>query len=79
MHLKTVKFTTKGQNPVSIDHLTIRGNNVRQVLLPDALNLDARLVDDLPKPGPPREKAARPAGRGRGRGRGGRGRGRGRR
>lgn len=84
MHLKNVKLTRKGQNPVSMDHLTVRGNNIRYVLLPDALPLDPLLVDDTPKQGKPKEKDAAPhggRGRGRGRGRGGRssaGRGRGR-
>nr|ABI14393.1 small nuclear riboprotein Sm-D1 [Karlodinium veneficum] len=69
-HMKNVKFTVKGEPPVSMDHLTIRGNNVRYVILPDSIPLDTLLVDDakrLPKLG----KVAA----GRGRGRGGRGRG----
>ena len=36
-HLKTVKMTTKGKNPVSLEHLTIRGNNIRYYLLPESL------------------------------------------
>lgn len=74
-HLKTVKLTVKNRNPVQLDNLSIRGNNIRQYILPDGLNLDALLVDDTPKRGAPKERAGR--GRGRGRGRGvGRGRGR---
>ena len=38
-HLKTVKMTTKGKNPVSLEHLTIRGNNIRYFLLPESLPL----------------------------------------
>ena len=38
-HLKTVKMTTKGKNPVSLEHLTIRGNNIRSYLLPESLPL----------------------------------------
>jgi small nuclear ribonucleoprotein D1 len=49
-HLKTVKMTLKGRNPVNLDTLSIRGNNVRYFILPDSLNLDTRLVDDTPKP-----------------------------
>ncbi|CAM9447126.1 unnamed protein product [Phaeothamnion confervicola] len=85
-HLKNVKVTPKGKSAVTYDTLSIRGNNIRCYILPDNLNLDQLLIDDVPKqkvkPG-----AAAPAGRGRGRGRGrgvggrgggGRGRGRGR-
>jgi hypothetical protein len=48
-HLKTVKLTIKGQNPVTLDHLSVRGSQVRYVILPDSLNLDTLLVDDTPK------------------------------
>eukprot|EP01114_Cavostelium_apophysatum_P013974 TRINITY_DN3499_c0_g1_i1.p1 TRINITY_DN3499_c0_g1~~TRINITY_DN3499_c0_g1_i1.p1 ORF type:complete len:126 (+),score=19.78 TRINITY_DN3499_c0_g1_i1:68-445(+) len=75
-HLKTVKMTVKGKNPVTLDTLSIRGNNIRQYILPETLNLDTLLVDDTPKTKPKKEGAA--VGRGRGRGRGGpRGGGRG--
>lgn len=49
-HLKTVKMTLKGKNPVNLDYLSIRGNNIRCYILPDHLNLDSLLVDDAPKP-----------------------------
>ncbi|EOD11176.1 hypothetical protein EMIHUDRAFT_452526 [Emiliania huxleyi CCMP1516] len=48
-HLKHVKMTLKGRNPVSLDTLSIRGSNVRYFILPDSLNLDTLLVDDTPK------------------------------
>lgn len=48
-HMKSVKITLKGKNPVSLDTLSIRGNNIRYYLLPDNLNLDALLIDDTPK------------------------------
>mmetsp|Transcript_9080 Transcript_9080/g.8071 ORF Transcript_9080/g.8071 Transcript_9080/m.8071 type:complete len:110 (-) Transcript_9080:18-347(-) len=48
-HLKAVRMTVKGREPVSLDHLTVRGNNIRYVLLPDALPVDTLLVDDAPK------------------------------
>ena len=81
-HLKNVKVTLKGKNPVPMEHLTIRGNTIRYVLLPDHLNLDTLLIDDTPKQKVPKPAAAPSAPRGgRGRGgpvsRGGRGRGRG--
>jgi len=69
-HMKNIKFTVKGKPPVSMDHLTIRGNNVRYVILPDSIPLDTLLVDDskrLPKLG---KSTAAGRGRGRGRGRG---------
>jgi len=77
-HLKTVKMIVKGKNPVTLETLSIRGNNIRQYILPETLNLDTLLVDDTPK-----TKAKKEGGRGRGTGgarggRGGRGRGRGR-
>lgn len=75
MHLRAVKMTVKGRNPQSMESLSVRGNNIRHIILPDSLNLDTLLIDDTPKirPGAPKL-----AGRGRGRGRGGRGGGRGR-
>ncbi|OZJ02335.1 putative small nuclear ribonucleoprotein Sm D1 [Bifiguratus adelaidae] len=80
-HLKTVKMTVKNKDPVNLDTLSIRGNNIRYYILPDSLPLDTLLVDDAPK-SKAKKKDGPAAGRGRGRGmrggRGGRGRGRGR-
>lgn len=77
-HLKKVKATVRGKNPVSYATLSIRGNTIRAWILPDSLNLDALLVEDKIKT--TTTTAAGSAGgvgmgRGRGRGRGG-GRGR---
>jgi small nuclear ribonucleoprotein D1 len=47
--LSNVKLTVKGRNPVALEHLTIRGNNIRYVVLGDALQLDNLLTDDQPK------------------------------
>ncbi|KAF8820973.1 LSM domain-containing protein [Cardiosporidium cionae] len=80
-HLKNVKLTLKHRNPVSLDHLTIRGNNIRYFILPDSLPIDTCLVDDTPKNKPAKERPAMGRGRSRGggmRGRPMRGRGRGR-
>ena len=74
-HLKAVKMTVKGQNPVTLDSITIRGNNIRYVILPDSINLDSLLVDDTPKQNP--KGTSRRGGRGGGRCGRGRGRGRG--
>lgn len=49
-HLKTVKLKTRNHDPISLDALSIRGNNIRYFVLPDALPLDTLLVDDAPKP-----------------------------
>ena len=48
-HLKAVKLTVKGREAVALDHLTIRGNNIRYFLLPESLPLEQLLVDDAPK------------------------------
>ena len=34
-HLKAVKMTIKGRNPVSLDSMSVRGSNIRYVILPD--------------------------------------------
>ena len=86
-HLKAVKITAKGKEPVSYDTLSIRGNNIRFYILPDALPLEHLLIDEGPKSRRPRAdrgrggafgaRGGRGRGRGRGRARGGpRGRGR---
>jgi small nuclear ribonucleoprotein D1 len=76
-HLKTVKLVPKGKNPMNVELLSIRGNNIRYFILPDSLNLDTLLVDlDAPKTRPKRTDrpaagaGGAPRGRGRGRGRG---------
>ncbi|EFN79127.1 probable small nuclear ribonucleoprotein Sm D1 isoform X1 [Harpegnathos saltator] len=85
-HLKTVKMTIKNRDPVQLETLSLRGNNIRYYILPDSLPLETLLIDDTPKAKAKKKEAARGAARGRGRGarggrggRGGRGRGRGRR
>lgn len=85
-HLKKVKMTVKGKNPVSYSTLSIRGNTIRAWLLPDSLNLDALLVEDKVKStvasSSKQGGVGGNSGAGRGRGRGSRmgmGRGRGRR
>lgn len=82
-HLKAVKMTLKSKDPVQLETLSIRGNNIRYFILPESLPLDTLLVDDEPKKGRAGDRGLRGRGRGgpprgRGRGRGGpRGRGRG--
>ena len=49
-HLKKVKLILKGKNPIALDHMSVRGNNIRYFIMPDSLNLDTLLVDlDQPK------------------------------
>lgn len=85
--LRNVKMTIKGQDPVQLDAMNIRGSTIRYYILPDSLPLDTLLIDDAPKPkNKARKEVADRGGRGgrggmRGRGRGGggmRGGGRGR-
>ncbi|KAI3644094.1 hypothetical protein MP228_010258 [Amoeboaphelidium protococcarum] len=102
-HLKNVKLTpskkmlktatlppsAKAGDVVPLEQMSVRGNNVRYVLLPDGLPLDSFLIDDRPKikgrladgadSSKPRKSArtgAQGASSSRGRSRGGRGRGR---
>lgn len=48
-HLRSVKMTVKNRDPVQLDTLSIRGNNIRYYILPDSLPLDTLLVDETPK------------------------------
>lgn len=48
-HLKAVKMTVKNREPMQLDSLSIRGNNIRYFILPESLPLDTLLVDDAPK------------------------------
>ncbi|CAL5425261.1 unnamed protein product [Camellia sinensis] len=57
-HLKTVKLTLKGKNPVTMDHLSVRGNNIRYYILPDSLNLETLLVEETPRVKPKKPTAA---------------------
>lgn len=74
-HLKAVKMTLKNKDPVQLDTLSIRGNNIRYYILPDSLLLEVLLLDVNPKGKSRKKDMARGSGpRGvRGRGRGGRG------
>ncbi|CAG8475760.1 3617_t:CDS:2 [Paraglomus brasilianum] len=42
-------MTVKNKDPVHLDSLSIRGNNIRYYILPDSLPLDTLLIDDTPK------------------------------
>lgn len=45
-HLKVVKMTARGRNPVVLDTLSVRGSTIRDIILPDSLNLDTLLSFD---------------------------------
>ncbi|KAL9902102.1 probable small nuclear ribonucleoprotein Sm D1 [Glossina fuscipes] len=81
-HLKSVKMTIKNRDPVQLETLSIRGNNIRYFILPDSLPLETLLIDDTPKSKSKKKDTSRVGTRGRGRGTRGRGgprsRGRGR-
>ncbi|CAG9476946.1 small nuclear ribonucleoprotein Sm D1, putative [Plasmodium vivax] len=84
-HMKNVKVVIKNKNVgeynvntkqfLSLDHVTIRGNNIRYFILSDSLPLDTLLVDDTPKQKMSKDKGfaskgkMKPGGKGRGRGR----------
>ncbi|KAG9508747.1 Aldo-keto reductase family 1 member B10 [Fragariocoptes setiger] len=72
-HLKSVKMVPfRGANPISLETMSIRGNNIRYFILPDALSLATLLVDDTPKAKAKKRETATTTTRG---GRGGRARG----
>ena len=48
-HLKSVKMVVKDKASVTLDTLSLRGNNIRYFILPENLPLDTLLVDDTPK------------------------------
>uniref|UniRef100_A0A336MT55 Small nuclear ribonucleoprotein Sm D1 n=1 Tax=Culicoides sonorensis TaxID=179676 RepID=A0A336MT55_CULSO len=75
-HLKAVKMTIKNRDPVQLDSLSIRGNNIRYYILPDSLPLETLLIDDTPKS--KLKKRDQKGGRGAGGQRGGFAKGRGR-
>ena len=77
-HLKAVRLVAKGKHAVALDQLCVRGNTIRYFILPENLNIDALLVEEMNKSTTTRRTggggasaaAARDRGRGRGRGRG---------
>ena len=74
IHLRAVKMVIRNAEAQQLETLSIRGNNIRYVILPDSLQLDTLLVDDAPKPSKRKEADVAARGRGAARGvRGGRG------
>ncbi|KAG6208825.1 mRNA splicing protein smd1, partial [Claviceps purpurea] len=61
--LRNVKMTAKGQDPIPLETMNIRGSTIRYFILPDSLPLDTLLIDDAPKPkNKARKEAERSAG-----------------
>lgn len=58
-HLKTVKMIIKNRDPVQLDTLSLRGNNIRYYILPESLALETLLIDDTPKAKAKKKEAAR--------------------
>ncbi len=48
-HLKMVKMTLKGKEPIVLETLSIRGSTSRYYILPDSLPIDTLLIDDAIK------------------------------
>ena len=48
-HLKLVKLTAKGKPTIALENFSIRGNNIRHIVLPDYLPIETLLEDDGPR------------------------------
>ncbi len=46
IHLKFVKLTPRGKNPVKHENYSVRGSSIRHVVLPDELPIDVLLIQD---------------------------------
>ncbi len=44
-HLSTVKVVTKGKKPLTMEQLSVRGANIRYIVLPTELNYDRFLAN----------------------------------
>lgn len=49
----------KNRDPVQLDTLSLRGNNIRYYILPESLALETLLIDDTPKAKAKKKEAAR--------------------
>ena len=75
IHLKRAEVRLKGATTTTkAETLSVRGSNIRYVILPESINLDLLLIDDShkirPPSHPPTAKIGSRPGRGRGGGRG---------
>jgi small nuclear ribonucleoprotein D1 len=56
MNLRDAKMTVPHRDTIALEHITLRGNQVRMVLLPDELNLDSVLQETVAKSEKDKEK-----------------------
>ncbi|KAL7070455.1 hypothetical protein ACQ4LE_010520 [Meloidogyne hapla] len=63
IHLRNVQMSVNAYVKYELDSISIRGNNIRTIVLPDSLPLDVLLVDDEPRF---KSQQRRMSGRGRG-------------
>lgn len=75
LNLKNVKLQQKYQDPILLQYINVRGNQIRQILLPEDLNIDSVLEKSQTRikgqgAGPSAKPVKRGGLRGRGRGRG---------
>lgn len=52
-------MTAKNRDPIQLDTLSVRGNNIRYYILPDSLPMETLLIDDTPKAKAKKKEAAR--------------------
>uniref|UniRef100_A0A914MDU2 Sm domain-containing protein n=1 Tax=Meloidogyne incognita TaxID=6306 RepID=A0A914MDU2_MELIC len=63
IHLRNVQMSVNVYKKYELDSISIRGNNIRTIILPDSLPLDILLIDDEPRF---KSQQRRMSGRGRG-------------
>uniref|UniRef100_A0A915N500 Sm domain-containing protein n=1 Tax=Meloidogyne javanica TaxID=6303 RepID=A0A915N500_MELJA len=63
IHLRSVQMSVNAYKKYELDSISIRGNNIRTIILPDSLPLDILLIDDEPRF---KSQQRRMSGRGRG-------------
>lgn len=56
VHLKSVKLALKGKSVQLLENMTIRGNNIRYITLPDSLPIDTLLVEEPQRSMKPRDR-----------------------
>lgn len=57
IHLKSVKLALKGKSVQLMENMTIRGNNIRYITLPDSLPIDTLLVEEPQRSMKPRDRS----------------------
>jgi small nuclear ribonucleoprotein D1 len=57
-HLKLARVSVKGRPPVSLENYSVRGNQIRHVVLPEYLPIDTLLEDQGPRRVPVKKREA---------------------